>query len=188
MVQEQTVERVAPGPRRAGHSGARRGLRRHEGRRVIGLVEVCEDVVHYAVSLLLIVVAAVVMVHSLRDFLDPGHDTFPERVTSVINSVLFVIIVMEILRTVVAHFDDAGLQLKPFLIIGIISAVRHILTVGAQASLGGEGGDAHFNHSQIELGVNAAVVLALVLGLVMIWRSERTAADGAETDTTTGLA
>ena len=36
--------------------------------------------------------------------------------------ILFVIIVMEILRTVVAHFDDAGLQLKPFLIIGIISA------------------------------------------------------------------
>jgi uncharacterized membrane protein (DUF373 family) len=105
----------------------------------------------------------------------------------VINSVLFVIIVMEILRTVVAHFDDAGLQLKPFLIIGIISAVRHILTVGAQVSLGGEGNAAHFRRTQVELGVNAAVVLALVLGLVMVWRSEKSAVDIAEVDTTEGL-
>jgi uncharacterized membrane protein (DUF373 family) len=97
-------------------------------------------------------------------------------VTGAINNILFVIIVMEILRTVVAHFDDAGLQLKPFLIIGIISAVRHILTVGARASLGASDHAAEsaeqFRHAQTELGVNAAVVIALVVGLVLVWRSE----------------
>lgn len=188
MIEDTTVEEGQVAHRRAIHSGARKGLR-HEGRRVIGLVEVAEDMVHYIVSVLLVVVALVVMVHSLREFVDSGHGEFAERVTAVINSVLFVIIVMEILRTVVAHFDDAGLQLKPFLIIGIISAVRHILTVGAQASLGAESADAdHFRHAQVELGVNAAVVLALVIGLVMIWRSERSGPDMPETDTTKGLA
>jgi uncharacterized membrane protein (DUF373 family) len=219
MVKEQTVE--APpgghGPSRRRRAGA--GLR-NEGRRVIGLVEVAEDIVHYAVAILLVTVAGIVLVSSVIDFFDaspsaashqqvttpstgaagPGEtsttvaaadtsqqDTLPERVTAVINSVLFVIIVMEILRTVVAHFDDAGLQLKPFLIIGIISAVRHILTVGAQVSLGGEGDAAHFRRTQMELGVNAAVVLALVLGLVLVWRSEKTGSDSPETDTTHGL-
>ena len=173
--------------RRARHSAARKGLR-HEGQRVIGMVQVAEDLVHYAVSLVLVVVAVVVLVNSMAEFLGSGQDEFAERVTGVINSVLFVIIVMEILRTVVAHFDDAGLQLKPFLIIGIISAVRHLLTVGAQASLGAKNVDSeHFRQAQVELGVNAAVVVALVLGLVMVWRSERAGLDRPETDTTQGL-
>ena len=188
MIEQKTMPRTPIGTRRVRHTGARTGLRRTEGRRVIGLVEVAEDVVHYAVSVLLVIVSAVVMFHSLREFLAGNDHPFPERVTSVINTVLFVIIVMEILRTVVAHFDDAGLQLKPFLIIGIISAVRHILTVGAQTSLGGDTDAEHFGRAQIELGANAAVVLVLVLGLVMIWRSERAGPDFPESDTTKGLA
>ena len=211
MVKEQTLDGVPDGPKQTPRARAGAGLR-HEGRRVIGLVEVAEDMVHYAVALLLVAVAAIVLVSSVVDFFDSGNsgtshqevstsdttagtaaeettqaDRFPVRVTAVINSVLFVIIVMEILRTVVAHFDDAGLQLKPFLIIGIISAVRHILTVGAQVSLGGAGNGADFRRTQTELGVNAAVVLALVLGLVLVWRSERVAPDSPETDTTQGL-
>jgi len=173
------------GTHRKRHAKMRLDLR-HNGRHVIGLIQVAEDLVHYVVSLVLVGVAGVVLVRSVLDSFETGHHTFPERVTSVINSILFVTIVMEILRTVVAHFDDAGLQLKPFLIIGIISAVRHILTVGAQVSLGGEEGDDHFWHTQAELGVNAAVVIALVLGLVLVWRSERSLAAPAETDTTEG--
>jgi uncharacterized membrane protein (DUF373 family) len=186
MATDQTVQVKRHEPPVRGGPRAGAGLR-HEGRRVIGVVQVSEDIVHYAVAMLLVAVAAVVLVRSVMDFLNGGDHVFSERITGVINSVLFVIIVMEILRTVVAHFDDAGLQLKPFLIIGIISAVRHILTVGAQVSLGGEGDAAHFRRAQTELGVNAAVVLALVIGLVMVWRSEKTAADSAEVDTTQGL-
>jgi len=213
MVTEETPEK--PGNRGpAAHRRAGTGLR-HEGRWVIGMVEVAEDIVHYAVALLLVGVAAVVLVGSVTDFFDTGSAaprpavgaeptttvaghpaaqstggrSFAERVTAVINSVLFVIIVMEILRTVVAHFDDAGLQLKPFLIIGIISAVRHILTVGARESLGATEDASHFRQAQMELGVNAAVVLALVVGLVLVWRSEQIAGEGVvETDTTVGLA
>lgn len=184
MVTERTVDARPDELRPRRHQRAGLGVR-HHGRRVIGLVEVAEDIVHYAVALLLIVVAAVVLVNSIAAFLEGSDTSFPERITAVINSVLFVIIVMEILRTVVAHFDDAGLQLKPFLIIGIISAVRHILTVGAQLSLGG-GGD--FRRAQTELGVNAGVVLALVVGLVLVWRSEKPGPEGSETDTTHGLA
>ena len=189
MVQEQSDGRSSRAQRRPRHHRARLGLR-EEGRRVIGLVQVTEDLVHYAVALVLVAVAGVVLVHSVGELVS-SEEEFATVVTDVINSILFVIIVMEILRTVIAHFDDAGLQLKPFLIIGIISAVRHILTVGAQASLGASG-DEHaaenFSHAQIELGVNAAVVIALVIGLTLVWRSEGASPDSPETDTTQGLA
>src|SRR4051794_17061455 len=107
MIEHSTRETAEIARRRARHSGLRKGLR-HTGKPFIGLIEVAEDIVHYAVSLLLVIVAIVVMAHSLGEFFDGvHHPLFAERVTGVINSVLFVIIVMEILRTVVAHFDDA---------------------------------------------------------------------------------
>lgn len=192
MVQEKVVAGASvSGSHRKRHAKMRLTMR-HQGRHVIGLLQVAEDLVHYVVAIVLVGVAVVVLGHSVLEAFENDHGLFAEQVTSVINSILFVIIVMEILRTVVAHFDDAGLQLKPFLIIGIISAIRHILTVGAQVSLGGEHDAEHFRQTQIELGVNAAVVIALVLGLVLVWRSEAAVANaagaaGGETDTTEGL-
>ena len=48
----------------------------------------------------------------------------------------------------------------PYLYIGIISAVRGILSVGVKILSVGEK-PSEFNSAMIELGVNAAVVLAL---------------------------
>ena len=43
--------------------------------------------------------------------------------------------ILEILRTVIARYTDGVFQLQNFLIIGVIAAVRHILTVGASMTL-----------------------------------------------------
>ena len=156
-------------------------MRTDPWRIVVGLVKHAEDIFHLGVAVLLTAVAGYVLYQTTHDFLSSGPD-FAVRVSSVINGVLFVIIVMEILQTVMAHFGNEGFQLKPFLIIGIISAVRHILTVGAQQSLGLEGTNEAFRRAQIELGVNAAVTFALVAALVLIRHSDppaNTAADPA---------
>lgn len=154
-------------------------MRTDPWRIVVGLVKHAEDIFHLGVAVLLTAVAGYVLYQTTHDFLSSGPD-FAVRVSSVINGVLFVIIVMEILQTVMAHFGNEGFQLKPFLIIGIISAVRHILTVGAQQSLGLEGTSEAFRRAQIELGVNAAVTVALVAGLVLIRRSNQPAVTAAE--------
>lgn len=158
------------GAARIRHIAARRQREGH-GHRTLGALGTVEDWMHYAVGLLLVGVSLLVLVHAATGFLS-SHDQFAGRVTSLINSVLFVVIVMEMLRTVMAHFDDAGLQLKPFLVIGAISAVRHILTVGARVSLGATVGGADFGNGEVELAVNAAVVIVLVIGLVMVRQSE----------------
>ncbi len=135
------------------------------------MLELGEDSVHLVVAIVLMAAAVLVLYQYGHDFLTSG-DPFALRVTNVINGLLFVVIVMELLRTVVAHFEFTGFQLKPFLIIGIISAVRHILTVGARESLGASESGSVFQHAQIELGVNAAVVLALVVGLILVRRTD----------------
>jgi uncharacterized membrane protein (DUF373 family) len=137
----------------------------------IRIVHLVEDIVHYGVAAVLLGVSGVVLWHSGSELFH--HETeFAERVTSVVNGTLFVIIVLEILRTVVAHFEEEDLQLKPFLIIGIISAVRHILTIGAQSSLGAHE-QGPVRERQIDLGLNALVVVVLVIGLIMVRRSDR---------------
>jgi uncharacterized membrane protein (DUF373 family) len=88
-----------------------------------------------------------------------------------VNDVLFIVVVLELLRTTVSRLEGGGFQLQPFLVIGIISATRDILTVGAELSLvGGQGPTAR---TMTELGVNAAAVVALSVALVLIRRFAR---------------
>jgi uncharacterized membrane protein (DUF373 family) len=132
----------------------------------IGVIRIGEDLIHYAVAVVLVVIAGIVLYRTAYD-LATSRQPFAEAATSAVNGVLFAIIVLEVMRTVVAHFDKAGLQLQPFLIIGIISAVRGILTVGARLSLQGS---VRVHDALLELGVDAAVVLGLALSLVLIRR------------------
>jgi uncharacterized membrane protein (DUF373 family) len=134
----------------------------------IGIIRIGEDLIHYAVALVLLAAAAVVLYHTAADLLTTKQ-SFAEAATTAVNNVLFAIIVIEVMRTVIAHFERGGLQLQPFLIIGIISAVREILTVGARLTLSvHEASGVH--NALLELGVNAAVVVGLALALVLIRR------------------
>jgi uncharacterized membrane protein (DUF373 family) len=167
MAQAQVPTAADEQPRRRGDDRLAGRLRR--ARLPLLVVDQLEDIVHFLIAALLLAVAGYVMYRTTVDLLS-SHTTFPSRVTSAINDVLFVIILLELLRTVVAHFDTAELQLEPFLIIGIISAVRHLLSVGAHLTLGSSQGHDAFNRSQIELGVSTGVVVALALALVLIRR------------------
>jgi uncharacterized membrane protein (DUF373 family) len=135
-----------------------------------------EDAVYLGVALVLIGVAVAALYNTVHDLLN-SNAHFAQTVTAGVNGVLFVVIVLEIYRTVLAHLEGGGFQLRPFLIIGIISAVRHILLVGAVAV---SNENNQFNHAQIELGVNAGVALVLVIALVLLHR--RGVSDGGVND------
>lgn len=138
---------------------------------IVGVLGHVENLVYYGVAVVLAALAFAALGRTVVDFVAHGVD-FGHRMTNVVNGVLFVVIVLELLRTTLAHFSDSTFHLKPFLIIGIISVVRHILTVGAQLSLNEDQGDRLFQRTDVELGVNAAVVLALVLGLILVRKTE----------------
>ncbi len=132
-----------------------------------------EDAVYLGVALVLVGVAVASLYNTVHDLVS-SNNHFAQTVTAGVNGVLFVVIVLEIFRTVLAHLEGGGFQLRPFLIIGIISAVRHILLVGAVAVSNDT--TSQFNRAQIELGVNAGVALVLVIALVLLHRG------GAVTD------
>jgi uncharacterized membrane protein (DUF373 family) len=84
-----------------------------------------------------------------------------------INDILFIIIILEILRTVVARYTDGVFQLQNFLIIGVIAAVRHILTVGASMTLASGKSQDEFDRAVIELGISTGIVVALVFAIFL---------------------
>ena len=137
----------------------------------IGFAAKIQDGLYYLIAAILVALAIAALVRLGIDFFT-HEEPFAKRVTRAVNGVLFVVIVMELLRTILAQLGDAAFQLKPFLIVGIISAVRHILTVGAELSIAEEDNGHLFHRADVELGVNAMVVLVLVLGLVLVRKSE----------------
>jgi uncharacterized membrane protein (DUF373 family) len=127
-----------------------------------------EGVVYTALALLLFGIAVLVLVQTAQDLLTPLPDeAFAETITRALNGVLFVVIVIEVLRTIVSRLQGQGFRLQPYLVIAIVSTVRHILTVAARLSLVG---DEHGTALIIELVANAGVVLVLVAALVMLRR------------------
>jgi uncharacterized membrane protein (DUF373 family) len=164
---DDSMVRMLTGPERGDERADARKSARHLP--FLRLIDLLEDAVHYLVVILLLVIAGVVLYHTSTEMFH-AHRSYATRVVDGIDGVLFVVIIMELLHTVVAHFNSEDFQLQPFLIIGIISAVRHLLSVGAHLTLGTSQGHDAFNRSQIELGVSTGVVVALALALVLIRR------------------
>lgn len=125
-----------------------------------------EDGFHIVLGVFLLGIAAAALVFSVvRVF--TTWPFFPVGMIQAINDILFIIIILEILRTVIARYTDGVFQLQNFLIIGIIAAVRHILTVGASMTLGAEKPRESFDRAVIELGISSAIVVALVFAIFL---------------------
>ncbi len=77
-----------------------------------------------------------------------------------VTDLLLVLIIMEVLGTVLHYLKAHATSLRPFLFIGIVSATRSILSIGARLAASNVD-PAEFTRAMIELGVSAAVVLAL---------------------------
>ncbi|MCW2921169.1 MAG: phosphate-starvation-inducible rane protein PsiE [Thermoleophilia bacterium] len=142
-----------------------------------------DDLVHVVIAIMLLALAVAVIGHTVVELFQSDLP-FALAVTYAVNGVLFVIILMEILRTVVAHFTHGTFQLLPFIAIGIISAVRHILTVGSALTIGTTLDEDDFNRLLLELLVNTGVALGLVVALVLLRRTMRAGEDLVDGGTT----
>jgi len=90
-------------------------------------------------------------------------------IIKLVSDLLLVLIIMEVLGTVIHYLKSHATSLRPFLFIGIISATRGILSIGARLSVETVSTDEFF-HSMIELGVNALAILALGITLKLLGR------------------
>jgi uncharacterized membrane protein (DUF373 family) len=129
-------------------------------------VDLIEDVFHAVLALALFGIGIGAFIFSIKRLIETAP-FFPNGMIQGVNDVLFIVIILEILRTVISRFTDGVYQLDKFLIIGVIAAVRHILTVGASLTLESTKSDEAFRRSIYEMGLNAGIVIALVFALYL---------------------
>ena len=132
----------------------------------IKYVDFVEDIFHAILALSLFIIGIGAFFYSIKRLIETAP-FFPNGMIQGVNDILFIVIILEILRTVISRFTDGVYQLDKFLIIGVIAAVRHILTVGASLTLTAEKSDEAFRRALYELGLNALVVIALVFAIFL---------------------
>jgi uncharacterized membrane protein (DUF373 family) len=138
------------------------------------LLDNVEDVFHVVLTALLFLVALGAVVFTVvRLFTTTPF--YPNGMLQAINDILFVVIILEIARTVIARFNSGFYQLSRFLVIGVIASVRHILSVGSSLTLSIGKTPEAFERGIIELLVNGGIVIALVLAIFMTRRAEQPA-------------
>jgi uncharacterized membrane protein (DUF373 family) len=138
-------------------------------------IDKLEDIVHGFLGIVLFIISVLAVGYTLQRLIET-RPFFPLGMIQGINDILFIIIILEIMRTVIVRFTDGIFQLDSFLIIGVIAAVRHILTVGASLTMEKEKTTEYFNRSLIEMGVNTGIVLALVFALFLSRSARRASA------------
>ena len=136
------------------------------------VLDAVEDVFHVVLTILLFLVAlGAVILTVVRLF--NTEPFYPIGMLQAINDILFVVIILEIARTVIARFNSGFYQLSRFLVIGVIASVRHILSVGSSLTLSVGKTPEAFERGIIELLVNGGIVVALVLAIFMTRVAER---------------
>jgi uncharacterized membrane protein (DUF373 family) len=129
-------------------------------------IDMIEDVFHAVLALALLLIGIGAFFYTIERLITTAP-FFPNGMIQGVNDILFIVIILEILRTVISRFTDGVYQLDKFLIIGVIAAVRHILTVGASVTLESGKTVQAFERAIVEMGLNALIVVALVFAIFM---------------------
>ncbi|HEY5265819.1 MAG TPA: phosphate-starvation-inducible PsiE family protein [Acidimicrobiales bacterium] len=124
-------------------------------------------IVEYAIVLGLLLVASVVLVRTVVDFLRNWGGA-SQSVVSAIDGILVVIILIDIAHTVFGHVKTSIFPVRPFLVIGILAGVRDILSASARLTYGSSLTHSGFNDTLISLGVGVGVVVFLLVGLLIL--------------------
>src|SRR6195256_179312 len=97
---------------------------------------VADEALYLLVALLFLIAAFAMGVSSVITFIKNVNDDFPLDIITFVNDLLLVLIILEVLGTVRSYLATGTTSLRPFLYIGIISATRRILALGAKTTIG----------------------------------------------------
>jgi phosphate-starvation-inducible protein E len=130
-----------------------------------------ESVVLVLIGVALVLVAVLLLysgMYDLNEAVHQGPGEIEHKAIEILNTVLLVMMTMEIVYTVAISLESHTLDAEPFLIIGVIAGIRRMLVITA-TSTDLEARPELFHNLLVELGLLAATVVALA-GAIWILR------------------
>lgn len=95
-----------------------------------------------------------------------------ELAIEILDSVLLVMMTMEIVYTVTLSLESHTLVAEPFLIIGAIAAIRRMLVITAESTKLEISNPEAFRSTLIELGLLALIIIAIAGSIYVLRRSQ----------------
>jgi phosphate starvation-inducible membrane PsiE len=95
-----------------------------------------------------------------------------EEAIEILDSVLLVMMTMEIVYTVAISLEAHALVAEPFLIIGAIAAIRRMLVITATSTKDEHTLPEVFRNTLMELGLLALIVVTMALSIYILRKAE----------------
>lgn len=134
-----------------------------------------ESAVLALIGVALVLVALLLLYSSMHDLYQAtagGPEKIEHKAIEILNTILLVMMTMEIVYTVAISLKSHTLNAEPFLIIGSIAGIRRMLVITA-TSTESESDPAKFHNTLVELGLLAGTVVAMAMAIWILRYSQR---------------
>jgi uncharacterized membrane protein (DUF373 family) len=144
--------------------------------RVLGVVE---DVVYWAIAVVLVIGSVALLVSQFNTMLRLRATPASTVMLEVLDGLLLIFIFVELLYAVRSCLRSHEIVAEPFLIVGILAGIKEIVVLSVEAAtLLSKGPD--FARAVVEIGVLGAVVLVLAIAAFVLRERRRDTVDAGE--------
>ena len=102
--------------------------------------------------------------------------TLVSAMAGMLDRILLILLVVELLYTVQVSFREHAVIPEPFLLVGLIAAIRRVLVLTAEFGESRGKGPDTVEHFVLELAVLTALIVGISVSLVLLARRETPAA------------
>jgi len=130
---------------------------------------VVEDVVYIGLGLLLAGSSIILLASGMISFWQSlMSGSFATDIVGLLDRILLILLFVELLYTLQVSFQEHALIPEPFILVGLIAAIRRILVLTAEFAEIAEKPDIVFRHFITELAVLTLMVVTLVFSLFLL--------------------
>lgn len=133
------------------------------------ILETAENYIYYGGGVILVIAAVGLMISAVVESVGlalSGKTTI--AVIVLLDRVLLALMVAEIIYTVTSMAKKRHLDVQPFLIIGVIAAIRRMLVITAESTTHIDITDPTFQAALVELGLLALIILLLAIAFRLL--------------------
>lgn len=132
-----------------------------------------ETVVLFSIAIVLAVLAILLLFYSVYAlFVAVTTGQIRDQAIEILDSILLVMMTMEIVYTVTLSIESHKLIAEPFLIVGAIAAIRRMLVITAESTKL-ESNIPAFQNTLLELGLLAVTIILIAWAVYILRQSHK---------------
>jgi uncharacterized membrane protein (DUF373 family) len=129
------------------------------------LFNLSENIIYIVIAVLLFITSVFLVYDIVHAFLVHDYAAgFIRWIVEIIDKILLMLMVIEIFYTVHVSFKEHVLSPEPFLIVGLIAAIRRILVISVESAYMPE----KFSNHMIEMSILGGLIFLFIISLILL--------------------